>query len=120
MGRLERIQPSWRGEYEITDAIDVLVKDQKSVQPYTLVGWWIDAGKPDAIITANQLVMSEMPYTPAPVPEGIDARSQVDRALSWVKMSRLSTAWCADPSSLGIASRSLIATWDLIPLWGTR
>lgn len=76
-GAIERIQPSWRGEYEITDAIDVLVKDQKSVQPYTLVGWWIDAGKPDAIITANQLVMSEMPYTPAPTATGIDERSQV-------------------------------------------
>lgn len=60
------IEPSARGELEITDAIQYLVKMGQSVSPYVLQGWWIDAGKPDAIIQANQLVMGDMPYTPPP------------------------------------------------------
>jgi glucose-1-phosphate thymidylyltransferase len=63
---IARIKPSWRDELEITDAIQTLVSDGKKVDTYTLNGWWIDAGKPDAIILANQLVLEELPYTPAP------------------------------------------------------
>lgn len=63
---ISQIKPSWRGELEITDAIQELVKAERNVTPYILQGWWIDAGKPDAIILANQLVMEEMPYTPPP------------------------------------------------------
>lgn len=60
-----RIQPSWRNELEITDAIQTLINDGGYARSYTLKGWWIDAGKPDAIILANQLVLEELPYTPA-------------------------------------------------------
>ncbi|MCC6616941.1 MAG: glucose-1-phosphate thymidylyltransferase [Anaerolineae bacterium] len=63
---IANIRPSWRNELEITDAIQYLVTNGKNVNPYVLSGWWIDAGKPDSIIQANQLVMGEMPYTPPP------------------------------------------------------
>lgn len=63
---ISQIKPSWRNELEITDAIQHLVSSDKNVTPYILGGWWIDAGKPDAIIHANQLVLGELPYTPAP------------------------------------------------------
>jgi glucose-1-phosphate thymidylyltransferase len=62
---ISRIKPSWRNELEITDAIQTLISDGKPVRPYILKGWWIDAGKPDAIILANQLVLEDLPYTPA-------------------------------------------------------
>lgn len=62
---ISRIKPSWRNELEITDAIQRLVDDGKRVDSYILKGWWIDAGKPDAIVLANQLVLEELPYTPA-------------------------------------------------------
>lgn len=61
-----RIKPSWRNELEITDAIQVLISDKKAVASYKLDGWWIDAGKPGAIVMANQLVLEELPYSPAP------------------------------------------------------
>ncbi|MDX2161334.1 MAG: glucose-1-phosphate thymidylyltransferase [bacterium] len=60
---ISRIQPSRRGEYEITDAIQELIASGAPVRPYTLSGWWIDAGKPDSIILANQLVLGDLPYT---------------------------------------------------------
>ncbi len=61
-----QIVPSARGELEITDAIGVLLKTEKPVAAYELSGWWIDAGKPGAIVMANQLVLEDLPYTPAP------------------------------------------------------
>jgi glucose-1-phosphate thymidylyltransferase len=62
---ISRIKPSWRNELEITDAIQRLIDDGGIVRPYTLKGWWIDAGKPDSIILANQLVLEDLPYAPA-------------------------------------------------------
>lgn len=63
---ISQIKPSWRNELEITDAIQVLISDNNRVASYKLNGWWIDAGKPGAIVMANQLVLEELPYTPAP------------------------------------------------------
>ncbi len=61
---ISRIKPSWRNELEITDAIQVLIEDTGKVAPYNLKGWWIDAGKPGAIVLANQLVLEDLPYSP--------------------------------------------------------
>lgn len=75
---ISRIKPSWRNELEITDAIQMIINDGNQVCPYILKGWWIDAGKPDAIVLANQLVLEELPYTPAPEDKGqIVGRSEV-------------------------------------------
>lgn len=75
---ISKIKPSWRNELEITDAIQKLIDEGHAVSPYILSGWWIDAGKPDAIIQANQLVLGELPYTPAPEDGGqIIGKSEV-------------------------------------------
>ncbi len=63
---IAKIKPSWRNELEITDAIQVLIDSDRPVVPYKLKGWWIDAGKPDPIVLANQLVLEELPYSPPP------------------------------------------------------
>ncbi|MDZ4767311.1 MAG: glucose-1-phosphate thymidylyltransferase [Chloroflexota bacterium] len=63
---IDTLKPSERGEYEITDAIDMVIKSGAEVTGYRLKGWWVDAGKPDSIIQANQLVLGDLPYTPAP------------------------------------------------------
>jgi len=68
---ISKIKPSARGELEITDAIQQLIDDGKSISPYTIDGWWVDAGKPNAIINANQLVLGDLPFTPAPEGENI-------------------------------------------------
>jgi glucose-1-phosphate thymidylyltransferase len=61
---ISKIKPSARNELEITDAIQQLISEDKNVVPYKLQGWFIDAGKPDPIITANQLVLEQLPYSP--------------------------------------------------------
>lgn len=65
---IDRLEPSGRGEYEITDAIQGLIDDGKKVAPTMIDGWYVDAGKPDPIILANQLLLESLPFQPAPEP----------------------------------------------------
>ena len=57
---IDRIKPSWRNEYEITDAIQDLIDRGLKVVPYVVTGWWKDAGKPSDILEANQVMLEKL------------------------------------------------------------
>ncbi len=59
---VEAIKPSWRGELEITDAIQWLVEHGYKVYPYVHEGWWIDTGKRSDMLDANRLVLEEIEH----------------------------------------------------------
>ena len=75
------IEPSARGEYEITDAIQWLLDRGDTVEHRLLDGWWIDTGKKDPLLECNRLVLDDMDYGVAgDVDEAsvLDGRVRVD------------------------------------------
>jgi len=99
---VENITPSWRGELEITDAIQWMVDQGYEVRPYIHRGWWIDTGAPSAMLEANSLVLEEL----EPTIEGyVDRDSKVDGRVTIQKGAEVINSVIRGPTIIGERTR---------------
>ncbi|MHB1126063.1 MAG: glucose-1-phosphate thymidylyltransferase [Bacillota bacterium] len=55
---IDEIHPSWRGELEITDAIQKMVEDGKDIRYKIISSWWKDTGRLEDLLEANEVMLS--------------------------------------------------------------
>ena len=94
------IQPSGRGEYEITDAIQWLINHGYTVFPHVHTGWWIDTGKPTDMLEANSHVLEEIEPAIAASAE-IDANSTVDSRVTLQANAKIVNSVVRGPTIIG-------------------
>ena len=68
------IEPSWRDELEITDAIQWLMDNGRTVRPHIITGWWIDTGRVEDLLEANRIVLD---MTEGDIRGSVDGDSRV-------------------------------------------
>jgi glucose-1-phosphate thymidylyltransferase len=95
------IEPSWRGELEITDAIQTLVDRGLRVDPHIVHGWWKDTGQVQDMLEANRLILDDL----RPRVEGeLDERSRVEGRVVVEAGARLTRATVRGPAIIGAGS----------------
>ena len=99
---VESIRPSWRGELEITEALQWLIENGRQVYPFVHDGWWIDTGKKDDMLEANRLVLEEM----TPVVDGyVDRDSQLSGKVIIEKGAEIINSTIRGPAIIGENTR---------------
>jgi glucose-1-phosphate thymidylyltransferase len=95
------IEPSSRGELEITDAIQHLVDSGRRVEPHVVKGWWKDTGRLEDMLAANRLVLDTIEARV----EGELIDSQVDGRVVIEPSARLERTTVRGPAIIGASAR---------------
>jgi glucose-1-phosphate thymidylyltransferase len=72
---IAQTKPSWRGELEITDAIQKLLDMGKEVRSHLLQGWWLDIADNDRLIEANRVVLDS--FSNRDIKGEVDTQSRI-------------------------------------------
>jgi len=96
---IARIKPSARGELEITDAIQNLIDHEQHVEARQIEGWWLDTGKKDDLLEANQIVLDTC--LKASIEGEVDAQSQISGRVQIGVGSRLINCIVRGPVTIG-------------------
>jgi glucose-1-phosphate thymidylyltransferase len=95
------IEPSARGELEITDAIQHLVDGGMRVEPHIVRGWWKDTGRLEDMLEANRLILDNVIGRI----EGELIDSQVDGRVVIEAGARLERTTVRGPAIVGAGAR---------------
>jgi glucose-1-phosphate thymidylyltransferase len=99
------IQPSGRGELEITDAIQHMVDRGRRVEPHVVRGWWKDTGRREDMLEANRLVLDTIEARV----DGELIDSRVDGRVVIEAGARLERAMVRGPAIVGANARLIDA-----------
>ena len=91
------IQPSARGELEITDAIQWLIDGGRRVESHVVRGWWKDTGRLDDMLEANRLILETIERRV----HGELTDAQVDGRVIVEEGARLERATVRGPAIIG-------------------
>jgi glucose-1-phosphate thymidylyltransferase len=95
------IEPSWRNELEITDAIQTLVDRGLRVDPHIVHGWWKDTGQVQDMLEANRLILDDL----AERVEGELVDSRVEGRVVIEHGARLERSTVRGPAIVGSGSQ---------------
>jgi glucose-1-phosphate thymidylyltransferase len=95
------IEPSWRDELEITDAIQTLVDRGLRVDPHIVHGWWKDTGQVQDMLEANRLILDDLDERI----EGELIDSRVEGRVVIEQGARLERTTVRGPAVIGAGSR---------------
>ena len=95
------IEPSARGELEITDAIQHLVDGGQRVEPHIVRGWWKDTGRLEDMLEANRLILDNLIERH----DGELIDSQVDGRVVIEPGARLERTTVRGPAVIGAGAR---------------
>jgi glucose-1-phosphate thymidylyltransferase len=96
------IEPSGRGELEITDAIDRLIESDRRVEPHIVKGWWKDTGKLEDMLEANRLVLEDIELR---IDGELDADSRVEGRVVIEEGAKLERTIVRGPAIIGAGAR---------------
>lgn len=94
---IRTLRPSFRGEYEITDAIQTLIDWGRDVRYKIITGWWKDTGTVEAILEANRLILEDL----TPQVEGVIEDSRLQGPLRVGKESVIRRSVIQGPVIIG-------------------
>ncbi|MDD5435494.1 MAG: glucose-1-phosphate thymidylyltransferase [Nitrospira sp.] len=99
---VNNIQPSARGELEISDAHDYLIQKGYRVCYSEITGWWKDTGKPEDLLEANRLTLDRIIGDGEPVIEGdVDKDSDIAGKVIVGKGARIINSSIRGPVIIG-------------------
>lgn len=99
---VREIEPSARGELEITDAIQWLVDNGRRVRHEILQGWWIDTGKKDPLLESNRLVLETLE---ARCDGSVDDTSRVEGRVVIEAGAEIVNSTVRGPAAIGAGTR---------------
>jgi len=100
---IAQTKPSWRGELEITDAIQKLLEMGREIRSHILKGWWLDIGSNEGLIEANRVVLDA--FSKRDIKGETDSQSEIVGKVQIGEGTKLENSRVEGPSFIGANCR---------------